>query len=99
MLTLSAWQYIVSYECTTSGDYTSTAVMSLTVNAAPKSQAEAPQCVASPATAKPVIGKFSFECLQFSDVDTPLWYQFGFKLADSDESDVSASNIHPENHA
>jgi hypothetical protein len=82
-----AWQYIVSFECTTSDDYTSTAEMSLTVNAAPNSQAEAPQCVASPATAKPVIGKFSFECLQFSDVDTPLWYQFGFTLAD--EQDVS----------
>ena len=65
--------------------------MGMTVNAPPMTQALAPQCVASTDTAKPVIGKVSFECFQFSDVDTPLWYHFGFSIANI--TDVSKPYI------
>ena len=67
--------------------------MRLIVNAQPNSQATSPQCLASPSRAKPVIGKFTFECFQFSDVDSPLVYQFGFNVPEI--SNVSAFESEP----
>jgi hypothetical protein len=82
-------QYVFSLQCTTADNYASQAEMGVTINSPPKSQAAAPQCVVTPSQGRPIVDKFSFKCVQFSDVDTPLTYQFGFEI--QGVSDVSSS--------
>jgi hypothetical protein len=86
-------QYIFSLECINVANYASVAALSLTVNSAPNSQAEFPQCAATPRNAKPVIGKFSYECFQFSDLDGPLAYQFGYSVVGVSDVSIQAVSL------
>jgi hypothetical protein len=90
-------QYIFSLECSTrslsdSQVYQSLAEMSVIVNSHPRSQSSGEPCTVSPTRGLPLTGRFSYECHQFADIDTPLWYQFGFKVLSV--SQVSMLYVH-----